>query len=168
MDWKNIVNLENLKFEADLSRKNFEYETDPQAFGSAMGAKKLGWNISILPSGQFSCPYHFHHSEEEVFIVLEGKSILRQGDQFKEITKGDLIFFSADAAGAHQIYNHTDQPLKYFALSTTDPQDVCEYPDSKKIYLRRLKKLFKSDTEVDYMKDETNPKAFWPKEYLRE
>ena len=167
MHWDNIVNLENLKFESDHTvGENYKYEVAPAAFSSKMGAKKLGWNVSILPSKEFSCPYHFHHSEEELFLVLEGKATLRQAGKFKEVSKGDLIFFETSAEGAHQFYNHTDQPFKYLALSTLDPFDICEYPDSKKVNVRKLKKIYQGGTEVAYLKDEENPARYWPKEHL--
>jgi uncharacterized cupin superfamily protein len=75
MAWENIVNLERLAFEPDTEvPEAYAYEASPVALGSKMGAKKLGWNVSVLPPGKFSCPYHFHHSEEELFLILEGAS----------------------------------------------------------------------------------------------
>jgi uncharacterized cupin superfamily protein len=165
MTWKNIINLERLEFKADQMGENYQYEST--ALASKMGAKKLGFHAEILPPGQFSCPYHFHHSEEELFLVLEGKAMLRQADQFREVTKGDLIFFVNSPEGAHQFHNHTDQPFKFLALSTSDDFEVCEYPDSKKINVTKIKKIFQGGTEVEYLKDEEDPKKFWPKEHLR-
>jgi uncharacterized cupin superfamily protein len=131
-----------------------------------MGANKLGFHAEILPPKCFSCPYHFHHSEEELFLVLEGEATLRQADRFRKVAKGDLIFFPNNPEGAHQFYNHTDRPFKFFALSTMDKFEVCEYPDSKKTYIARIKKLFQLGQEVDYWQGEEDPKRFWPKEYL--
>ena len=166
--WKNIVNLENLDFEPDPSVPgNYEYQTAPKAFASAMGAKKLGWNVSVIPPGKFSAPYHFHHSEEELFLVLDGKAILRQGNQYREVIKGDLIFFGTTPEAAHQFYNHSDSPLRYLALSTLDSFDVCEYPDSKKINVRKIKKIFQEKTAVPYWTDEEDPEKYWPKKHLR-
>lgn len=167
MNWKNIVNLENLEFESDHSMENYKYDFAPGVSVKEMGARKLGYNVSRLLPGQFSCPYHFHHSEEELFLVLEGKARLRQANQYREVTKGDLIFFSTNIEGAHQFYNHTDKPFIYFGLSTIDPLDVCEYPDSKKINIRRLKKIFQAGTEVSYLKDEENPSKHWPSKEVR-
>lgn len=167
MVWKNIVNIENLEFESDHSMENYKYDFAPAVNAKDMGAQKLGYNVSKLLPGQFSCPYHFHHSEEELFLVLEGKAMLRQADQYREVLRGDLIFFSTNIEGAHQFYNHTDRPFVYFALSTKDLLDVCEYPDSKKINVRRLKKIFQAGSEVPYLKDEENPAINWPKECLK-
>jgi uncharacterized cupin superfamily protein len=168
VDWKNIVNLECLHFEPGDPKDSYMYDVAPAASASAMGAKKLGWNVSILRPGQFSCPYHFHHSEEELFIVLEGKAMLRQADRFREVSKGDLIFFANSPEGAHQLYNHTDQPFRYFALSNcNDDLEVAEYPDSKKVIVRKIRKLFEAATAVEYYKGEEDPSKFWPKEHIR-
>ena len=167
MTWKNIVNLEQLKFERDDPK--FSYEIDPKALSANMGAKKLGWNVSRIPPGEFSCPYHFHYSEEELFLVVGGKAILRQAGQFREVTKGDLIFFSASAEGAHQFYNHSEDWFAYLALSTLDPFDVCEYPDSGKLNVRhpQVRKIFETKSFVDYFKGEEDMAKYWPKEHLR-
>jgi uncharacterized cupin superfamily protein len=93
--------------------------------------------------------------------------MLRQGDKYREVSKGDLIFFENSREGAHQIYNHSDQPFRYFALSATDPFEVCEYPDSNKMSVIKLKKTFQMGSEVEYLRGEENPTKNWPKEYLR-
>lgn len=165
MAWENIVNLERLELKPGRGVDPYQYETNRPA--TVMGASKLGFNVSTVPPGQFSCPYHFHHSEEELFLVLEGKAVLRQGDRFREVTKGDLIFCTTGLEGAHQFYNHTNAAFKMLAISTMDPMEVAEYPDSKKMYVAKLKKVFQAGAEVDYWKDETDPAKFWPKEHLR-
>src|SRR4051794_15258301 len=113
MPWKNIVNLENLEFKSEGTDEHYDYAFAPAALGKSLGAQKLGFNVSLLPPKQFSCPYHFHHSEEELFLVLEGKAILRQNGEFREVVKGDLIVFPTGPEGAHQFYNHTASPFKY-------------------------------------------------------
>lgn len=164
MNWKNIINLNSLEYKAEQRDENYKYESAPLA--KEMGAEKLGFHAEILAPKSFSCPYHFHHSEEELFLVLEGEATLRQADQFRKVTKGDLIFFANGPEGVHQFYNHTDKPFKFFALSTMDDFEVCEYPDSKKVLLNKTKKLFQLGQAVDYWKGEEDPKRFWPKEYL--
>lgn len=172
MDWKCVVNLQNLEFETrefnTRETKNIQYEIAPAATAEAMGAKKLGFNVGTIKPGEFSCPYHFHHSEEELFIILEGKAILRMNNHFREVKKGDMIFCAAAPEGAHQLYNHTDEVCQYLALSNrNDEFEVAEYPDSKKIMVRKAKKVFEANSEVDYFKGEENPAAYWPKELLR-
>jgi uncharacterized cupin superfamily protein len=110
MEWKNIVNIENLKLDPGPGIE--PYLGDFKRPATEMGTKKLGFNVHTTPPGQFSCPYHFHHAEEELFLVLEGKAILRQTEKYREVTKGDLIYFCTGIEGAHQLYNHGDAELK--------------------------------------------------------
>jgi uncharacterized cupin superfamily protein len=164
MTWKNIVNVETVELAPDQGKEPYRYDYNRPA--TEMGAKKLGFNVATVPAGQFSCPYHFHHSEEELFLVLEGKAMLRQADQYREVSRGDLIFFTTGPEGVHQLYNHTKETFKFLAISTMDPFEVAEYPDSKKIFIAKLKKLFQAGSEVEYYKDEEDPAKHWPKEYL--
>ena len=59
------------------------------------------------------------------------------------------------------MYNHTDQPCRILALSNKDPHDVCEYPDSGKIYFRKFGKILKDGKETDYMDGEQERAPFW-------
>ena len=165
MEWKNIVDLENLKLAPGPGIE--PYLGDWNRPATDMGAQKLGFNIHTIPPGQFSCPYHFHHSEEELFLILEGSAVLRQAGRFREVIKGELIFFSTGPSGAHQLYNHKETDCKILAISNCEPKDICEYPDSGKIFKREAKTILQGDLEVDYWKDEDRPEHFWPREYLR-
>ncbi|MEK6705385.1 MAG: cupin domain-containing protein [Bdellovibrionota bacterium] len=152
---------------SEAVQAGYDFLNSFQGFAAEDLLKEDGFHAEILPPGQFSCPYHFHHSEEELFLVLEGKAMLRQANRFREVSKGDLIFFTNSSDGAHQFYNHSHQPFRFLALSTMDDFEVCEYPDSKKINVTKIKKVFQGGTDVDYLKDEENPSRFWPKEHLR-
>lgn len=167
--WKNIVNLDpdRLEFKrGEFEAPHYAYEQAPAATGKALGARKIGFNVSTLPPKQFTCPYHFHHSEEEIFLILKGRATLRQAGRFREVSQGDLIVFTADAEGAHQFYNPTDEPMVFLALSTLDPLDIAEYPDSGKLIVRRLRKLFKAEDEVPYLTGEEDPRRHWPADRL--
>jgi uncharacterized cupin superfamily protein len=157
--WENIVNLETLKLEKGDSAAPYEYEYNRPA--GPMGAKKLGFNVCTVPPGQYSCPYHFHHSEEELFLVLEGRGMLRQNGRFREISRGDLIFFPTGPEGAHQFHNPTQEPLKLLAISTRDELEVAEYPDSGKLMVARLRKVFQLGSAVPYETGEQDPGRFW-------
>ena len=40
-------------------------------------AVKLGCSIDTLAPGKYGCPYHLHHAQEEMFIVIEGHGTMR-------------------------------------------------------------------------------------------
>lgn len=164
MDWNNIININEAKVE-DVPSEG-AYQGGGAELSKPMGAKKLGYHLEFLRPGMFSCPYHWHHSEEELFLVLEGEATLRQDDNYRVVKKGDLIFFSNNKESAHQFYNHSKSNFRFIALSTKDDFEICEYPDSKKILVRKADKILMSETNQDYWEGEQNPKEFWDQSKL--
>jgi len=101
--------------------------------GPMIGVKDLGISYSEVPPGKSGCPFHNHHVEDEIFIILEGEGMYRFGAQSYPIKAGDVL--GAPAGGqdtAHQIINTGTGPLRYYGISTMSIADVCEYPDSGK------------------------------------
>lgn len=101
--------------------------------GRRLGAKKLGASVYVLAPGQKSFPYHFHHANEELLIVLEGVVTVRTPDGRAEADRGDAISFPAGPTGAHQVMNESDEPVRILMLSTMIEPEIAEYPDSGKI-----------------------------------
>ena len=130
--------------------------------GEKIGANQLGYNITIIPPGKKSWPFHNHHVSEEVFLILEGTGLLRHGENKFPIKKNDIIACpTGDRSVAHQIVNDGDTDLKYFALGTNRPYDICEYPDSDKILSRATSKgdsklwnISKGKESYDYFEGE--------------
>jgi uncharacterized cupin superfamily protein len=124
-------------------------------------ARKLGASVDILAPGKRGCPYHFHHAQEELFIVLEGRGTLRVAGERLPLKAGDLVFIPPGPEYPHQILNTSDAPLKYLSISTTETPEVCEYPDSGK-YLARgagpaeppLRTIGRLGESLDYWADE--------------
>jgi uncharacterized cupin superfamily protein len=120
----------------------------------------------VLP-GQTQCPYHFHHNDDELILVLRGRPTLRTPDGERELAPGDFVHFPKGAAGAHQVFNRTDEPARYVVGSSTASLEICEYPDSGKIAAfsrlesqrgKRLMSVHRLDDAVDYM-DGESPQA---------
>ncbi len=108
------------------------YENLAARLAPGTAAQKLGASVDILPPGKMSCPYHFHHVQEEMFIVLEGSGTLRVAGERLPIAAGDVIFIPPGPEYPHHIVNTSDAPLKYLSISTREPTEICEYPDSGK------------------------------------
>lgn len=123
-----------------------------------IGAKKLGYNLVLLPPGKAYCPFHCHHGDEEMFLILEGEGELRFGDQRYPLRAHDVIACpSGGPEVAHQIINTGATTMRYLALSTRVEVDACEYPDSRKVMViagpraeRRLRAVFRAEDTVDY------------------
>ena len=95
-------------------------------------AQKLGASIDTVPPGKRSCPYHFHHAQEEMFVILEGTGTLRVAGEMLPIRAGDVIFIPPGPEYPHHILNTSEAPLKYLSVSTRESPEICEYPDSGK------------------------------------
>jgi uncharacterized cupin superfamily protein len=70
-------------------------------------------------------------------------------------------------SGAHQLYNHTDQPCRFLDIRTHNGLDVCEYPDSGKINILPYREVFQSEDQVEYFKGEDRVKEQWKLEKTR-
>lgn len=131
--------------------------------GEHIGAQKLGYNLTVLPPGKAQCPFHNHHGEEEMFLILEGEGELRFGDSSYPILKHDVIACPTGGPEvAHQILNTGTTTMRYLALSNLVEIDTCEYPDSNKISVacgrgeKGVRKMFRSENTVEHYDRESN------------
>ena len=108
------------------------YDTRSARLARGTAARKLGASIDIVAPGMRSCPYHFHHAEEEMFIILEGHGTLRVAGEMLPLRTGDIAFIPPGPEYPHQIINTSDAPMKYLSISTCETPEICEYPDSGK------------------------------------
>ncbi len=121
---------------------------------------KLGVNLFRLPPGRSTCPFHYHQLEDEVFFVLEGRGVLRYGDDVREIRAGDCISCPAGTKIGHQIANPFDEDLKYLGIGNKEPNEVAVYPDNGKVMVRGLGQVGYLET-AGYMDGEPDrPKIF--------
>lgn len=127
---KLIRNVNEVPLERLLREPNYDSQGCRLARGTA--ARKLGASFDILAPGKRGCPYHLHHAQEELFVVLEGSGTLRVAGEMLPIKAGDVIFIPAGPEYPHQLLNTSDGPLKYLSISTMEQPEICEYPDSGK------------------------------------
>jgi len=153
---KPLMNLEEVEF--DDVEENGIYTSRRGQISDLIGAQKLGYNLTELPPGKAQCPFHCHHGEEEMFLILEGEGELRFGDQRYPLRKHDVIACPPGGPDvAHQIINTGTTTLRYLSLSSLVEVDTCEYPDSGKILVvagergaRSIRKMFRAENTVDY------------------
>lgn len=108
------------------------YESQRGKVTIGMAARKLGVSFDSLPPGKRVCPYHLHHAQEELFVVLKGAGTLRVAGEMLPIRAGDVITIPAGPEYPHQIINTSQEPLEYLSVSTMEEPEICEYPDSGK------------------------------------
>ena len=124
------------------------YDTVCARLGTGTPATKLGISVDTLAPGMRGCPYHFHHAQEEAFVVLEGQGSLRVAGEMLPITAGDVVFIPPGPEYPHQIVNTSAAPLKFLSISTKDSPEIVEYPDSGK-YLAMAKGFSRMHREAD-------------------
>ncbi|HTP75196.1 MAG TPA: cupin domain-containing protein [Burkholderiaceae bacterium] len=158
---KPFVNLDDVEF--DDVEDNGYYTSKRARFSASIGARQLGYNLTVLPPGKSQCPFHAHRAEEEMFLILEGEGELRFGSQKYRIRKHDVIACPTGGADvAHQIINTGSTTMRYLSLSNVAQVEVCEYPDSGKVGVfadapgaPRLRGLHRTASAVDYYDGES-------------
>jgi uncharacterized cupin superfamily protein len=159
---KPIANLDEVEF-TDIEENGY-YTSKRAQFSDSIGARKLGYNLTVLPPGKAQCPFHNHHGEEEMFLILEGEGELRFGTERYPIRRHDVIACPTGGQEvAHQIINTGSTTMRYLALSNVVDIETCEYPDSNKIMIGSgqrgkpdLWKMFRAEATVEYYDRESN------------
>lgn len=98
--------------------------------GAQAGARELGASVYELDPGAVGSPFHAHHANEELLLVLAGTLSLRAPDGTQLLSAGAVVAFPRGRAGAHSLVNHSDAPVRYLVVSTTNRPDVVEYLDT--------------------------------------
>ena len=125
----------------DISDPEFSYDPDDAPgfragmfrVGPLLGARRTGASVYELPPGEALCPYHYEHGEEEWLLVLEGRASVRRPEGTDELAPSELAFFPTGPAGAHQIRNDSDAPVRILMWSEVVAPTVTVYPDSGKV-----------------------------------
>lgn len=153
---KPVMNLDEVEFDDIEANGRFTSSRGP--IGSRIGARQLGYNLTVLPPGKVQCPFHSHHAEEEMFLILDGEGELRFGAERYPLRRHDVIACPPGGSEvAHQIVNTGTVDMRYLALSTLAEVEVCEYPDSRKLLVVTgkpgepgLRKMVRAEVTVDY------------------
>lgn len=165
MSNKPFININDLAY--DSSRQHGDkIEARIAPIATLIGATKLGYNITVVPSGKKAYPYHSHLVNEEMFFILEGEGTLRHADQLWPVKAGDIICCPIGKDNAHEIVNTGTVDLKYLAVSTMEQPEIGFYPDSNKfgVFAGKapgqthkdydFRMIAKNDVGVDYYEGE--------------
>ncbi|MCD7963702.1 MAG: cupin domain-containing protein [Rikenellaceae bacterium] len=140
---------------------NFRLFSDVSRMKKGVEPRNLNFDLRQLNPGQYSSTYHFHRYSEELFVIVSGEATLRTPKCLEIVEAGDLIFFEMEQSGAHQLYNHTEEPCIYVDIRSFIGYDVCEYPDSDKLLLVPSMEVFKRNSGLKYFDGEENIKEKW-------
>lgn len=127
-----IVNIDNLEYRPWEHGDRFSAQLG--AISTEIGAKKLGYNLTVIAPEKRAFPLHSHRVNEEMFFIVEGGGEVRIGDEAFAVKKGDIIACPAGGPEtAHQLINTSEtEEMKVLAVSTSETPEICEYPDSDK------------------------------------
>ena len=150
-----IRNVNEVPLERDT--RDPLYDSHNSRLARDTAARKLGASYDVLEPGKRGCPYHFHHAQEEMFVILEGAGVLRVAGELLAIKAGDVIFIPPGPEYPHQIINTSDAQLKYLSVSTRETPEIAEYPDSGKFQAyasdgreHHFKVISRAGADLDY------------------
>jgi uncharacterized cupin superfamily protein len=125
-----IVNVDEA--ERQVSERE-DHRGSWRRLGRSAGARRTGLNHIALEPGQMAAPPHCHSAEEELFVVLDGSGTLLLGDEQAGVRRGQIVARPAGTGVAHAFTAGADG-LTFLAYGTREPNDICYYPRSNKIY----------------------------------
>jgi uncharacterized cupin superfamily protein len=98
--------------------------------GAHAGAQELGATLYELDPGGAISPYHFHHANEELLIVLAGSPEIRTPGGKRRAAPGAVLAFPRGQNGAHAVTNPGPEPARVLLISTMNFPDMAEHVDT--------------------------------------
>jgi uncharacterized cupin superfamily protein len=126
-----MPNLNDLDF--DDVREHDGFDVRRARLGLQTGLTRVGASLWEVPPGQAAYPYHFHLTEDELLILLEGTLSLRTPDGWRELEQGEVVGFPVGERGAHEVVNRTDATVRFLAISNSGMPEAVVQVDANKI-----------------------------------
>ncbi|OZA74421.1 MAG: hypothetical protein B7X77_08535 [Caulobacter sp. 39-67-4] len=91
-----VIRLKDLALSEHAHGSAFEARLAQIA--APLGARRLGARYLEVPPGKKAWPYHSHHANDEMFVILGGRGRLRFGGQDHAVAEGDVVVCPAGGA----------------------------------------------------------------------
>jgi uncharacterized cupin superfamily protein len=121
--------------------------------GTAAGSRRTGLRLADVLPGKLNAPPHCHSAEEEIFVVLDGDGLLllweEHGVTEHEVTAGSVVARPAGTGVAHA-FRGGDAGLRLLMYGTREPNDICFYPRSGKVYFGGIGVIARLGESLDY------------------
>lgn len=148
-----IVNTEDVEPDVRGGRRR-------RGLGEAAGSRWTGLRHIELDAGALSGPPHVHSAEEEILVVLDGDGTLEltpsmppsAEPEAHAVRKGSVVARPAGTGVAHA-FRAGDSGMTLIAWGTRDPNDICWYPRSQKMFWRGVGVVGRID-QLDYWEGE--------------
>ena len=98
--------------------------------GQALGAAQLAATlIRVPPHSDFEQGTgHYHHEQEELYLVTRGTLTMRFGDEILEVREGSAVRVAPPTPRSHR--NEGDEPVELWAVSRRlDHEDAVKIDD---------------------------------------
>ena len=146
----NIVNVDEVELES-ARNETWAYLTPKDK------SKLAGLSWQKLAAGRRGSVPHCHSAEEEVFVILDGTATLElwplDGDvEETPLRAGHVVSRPAGTRISHSFRGGPDGATM-LVYGTRDPNDMCWYPRSKKIFWRGLGVIGRIET-LEYFNGE--------------
>ncbi|MFL5970307.1 MAG: cupin domain-containing protein [Gaiellaceae bacterium] len=120
-----------------------------RGLGEAVGARWTGMRHIEVDAGALSGPPHVHSAEEELFVVLDGDGTLELWPDENHPVRSGSVVARPPGTGVAHAFRGGDSGLTLLAWGTREPNDICWYPRSKKMYWRGVDVVGRIE-ELDY------------------
>ncbi len=92
------------------------------------GITQFGSFVEELPPGSSSGRRHWHETEDEMVLMLEGEVVLVE-DSETTLRAGDVACWPAGSPAGHRLDNRSEAPARYLVIGTRLPNDRIHYTD---------------------------------------
>lgn len=121
--------------------------------GRAVGSTRTGLRHAEVLPGKLNAAPHCHSAEEEIFVVLDGDGelLLWESDGIAEhpVRAGSVVARPPGTGVAHA-FRAGEQGLTILMYGTRDPNDICFYPRSNKVFFTGLGLITRVGERLDY------------------
>jgi len=133
--------------------KGERVQCERRNLGRAAGSLFTGLQHCTVAPGKWGQVPHCHSAEEELFVVLDGNGVVELGEEEHPVGRGNVVSRPAGTGVAHA-FRAGGAGIVYLAYGTREPDDVCYYPRSNKLYFCGLGIIGRIE-KLDYWDGET-------------
>jgi uncharacterized cupin superfamily protein len=144
-------NIHQPEWDAEMPEAPFRAKA--MRAGARAGSQELGATLYEIDPGGAISPYHFHHANEELLVVLAGSPEVRTPAGRRRLDAGAVIAFARGEDGAHAVTNPGPEPARILLVSTMRFPDVAEHVDTGALLAitgQAAGKVFPAGTDVPF------------------
>jgi uncharacterized cupin superfamily protein len=148
-----MSNVFDIEWDAELPAP---FSSKVSRVGARAGSERLGATVYELAPGGAVSPYHVHHGNEEMLVVLAGRPTLRTPAGIRELETGEVVAFPRGPEGAHRVSNRSEEITRVLLISEMNFPEVAEHLDNGTVLAISglgpagpQGKLFPGDSELD-------------------